>query len=223
MPTFRAAAVAALCLSGTAFADLDLAWKGMVDKEAIRYSFDEAFAWDAAARDRTQFAFAGTLGFQDSDLVLLCIELQQDVTQDLVAYSATSFEAPGGDFERSLILSSLFTNYYDDTVASRSASMAAAFAMMTWEIMSENFDGDADVMIDRIDPSLGAVQFGEYSEAAGIQFAIMRDSLFIADDSSNLITYRNDQYQDFVGQVPAPGAAALLGLAGIMGRRRRRD
>ena len=223
MQTFRAAAIAALCLSGPAMADLDLAWKGMVSKESIRYSFDEAYTWDSAARDRTQFAFAGTLGFEGSDLALLCIELQQDVTTDLVAYSMTPFEAPSADFQRSLILSSLVTNHYDEVVESGSGSMAAAFAMMTWEIMSENFDGGAEVIIDRIDPSMGAVQFGEYSEDAGAHFSTMKNSLVVADDSSNLITYRNDQYQDFVGQVPSPGAIALFGLASIMGGRRRRN
>lgn len=223
MQTFRAAAIAALCLSGSATADLDLAWKGMVDKESIRYSFDQTYSWDSAARDRTQFAFAGTLGFDGTDLALLCIELEQDVTEELVAYSMTPFEAPGGDFQRSLILSSLFTNHYDEVVESGSGSMAAAFAMMTWEIMSENFDGGAEVIIDRIDPSMGAVQFGEYSEDAGAHFSTMKNSLVVADDSSNLITYRNDQYQDFVGQVPSPGAIALFGLASIMGGRRRRN
>ena len=119
-------------------------------------------------------------------------------------------------------LSSLFSQYYDAMIVSESKAMAAAFAMLTWEIMSENFSGGPELMIDEIDVNRGAVQFEDFSIEAGDLFDQMQSTLEVAADSSNLITYRNDAYQDFVGLVPSPGALALLAAAGVMGHRRRR-
>ena len=202
--------------------DLDLAWDGMTAFEAVDYTYDDSFSWDSAARDRNRFAFAGTLGFVDSPLKLLCIELQQDVTRDSVSYGTEAFDPLGPDFGRSRILSSLFAQYYDPMVASGDNAWAAAFAMMTWEIVSENFSSDA-AALNEIDLNRGAVQFDGFSAEADDLFAQMLSTLEIAADSDNLITYRNDTYQDFVGQVPAPGAIALLAISGVAIPRRRRS
>lgn len=222
MQATPAAALAALCVSGMAQGELDLAWDGMTAFEAIDYTYDDSFSWDSAARDRNRFAFAGTLGFADSPLKLLCIELQQDVTRDEVPYAKAAFDPLGPDFGRSRMLSSLFAQYYDPMVASDDNAWAAAFAMMTWEIMSENFSSDT-AALGEIDVNRGAVQFEGFSSEAGDLFDQMLSTLEIAPDSSNLITYRNDTYQDFVGQVPAPGAIALLAISGLAIPRRRRD
>ena len=223
MQVAPATAMAVLCVSGTALGELDLAWDGMTSFETVDYTYNDTFAWDSAARERNKFAFAGTLGFADSPLELLCIELQQDVTRDSVAYTTSPFDPSGPDYGRSRVLSSLFAQYYDPMVTSDDRAWAAAFAMMTWEIMSENFDSTPEEMIDRIDLDRGAVQFESYSSEALDYFDQMLSTLGVANDSSNLITYRNDDYQDFVGQVPAPGALALLAVSGLAVPRRRRS
>ena len=70
----------------------------------------------------------------------------------------------------------------------------------------------------------GAVQFGETSTAAQARFDEMKQTLVALDDTSSLTIYANDNYQNFVGynRVPAPGAVALLAIAGFAGMSRRR-
>ncbi len=220
--TFACAAAVA-CLSGVASAEYDLAWDGMIAHEAIHYSLDTSVSWDAEARERNRFAFAGLLGFNGGDYKLFCIELQQTVTHDAVTYEVGPFDSSNVDLDnRTRVLSTLFTNYYDDVVATASDSMAAAFAMITWEIMTEQFSGDAQDILSQISLELGAVQFGDYSAEAGTIASEMIYNLGVAADSSNLLQYSNPTHQDFVGQVPAPGALALLGVASVISRRRRR-
>ncbi len=222
MQAIPAAALAVLCLSGTALGDLELTWERMAAHEAVHYTYNDSFSWDSDARARNQFAFAGTLTFADSPLKLLCIELQQTVIRDPVLYETGAFDPLGPEFGRSRILSSLFAQYYDSMVASDSNAWAAAFAMMTWEIMSENFSSDS-AALSEIDLDRGAVQFDGFSAEADGFFAQMLSNLEIAAESDNLVTYRNDSYQDFVGQVPSPGALSLLVLSGLATSRRRRD
>ncbi len=218
-----ACATAVACLSGVASAEYDLAWDGMIAHEAIHYSLDTSVSWDAEARERNRFAFAGLLGFNGGDHKLFCIELQQTVTHDAVTYEVGPFDSSNVDLDnRTRVLSTLFTNYYDTVVATPSSSMAAAFAMVTWEIMTEQFSGGAQDILSQISLDLGAVQFGDYSIEAGAIANEMIYNLGVAADSSNLVRYSNPAYQDFVGQVPAPGAVALLGIAGLVSRGRRR-
>lgn len=223
MSAIRFTVPAVLSLVSVAHAGLDLQWDGMLAKEQVYYTNDDSFSWNAAERERSQFAFAGILEVNGGDLNLVCIELEQEATQASVPYTTSPFNPGDDDYERSLLLASLFSNSFDAVIDSGSSAMAAAFAMMTWEIMSENFDGGPEEMIDQVDIELGAVQFGDYSVAALEFFNGFKDDLFVATDSSNLITYRNDEYQDFAGQVPAPGALGLLLTSSLICRGRRRS
>ena len=218
-----AAAVVA-CLAPVAFADLDLTWDGMAAHENIHYSLDMSVNWDAEARPRNSFAFAGLLSFNDGGLEVFCIELEQAVSQDATAsYTVGPFDAGDPGLQSRLtVLASLFDGYYDEVVTTRDDATAAAFAMWTWEIMSEQFTG-TDI-VSELDLELGAAQFGDYSADAAGTAAAMKDYLASnpVGDASGLLRYSNDSFQDFVG-VPAPGALALLGIAGgLAGHRRRR-
>ena len=227
MSAIRFTVPAVLALVSVAHADLDLQWDGMLASEQLYYSnvsSDASISWDSAARERNKFAFAGILEMNGGALNLVCIELAQNATQDSVPYTTSPFDPDSDDYGRSQVLASLFINSYDAVVSSGSSAMAAAFAMMTWEIMTENFSGaDPIVILDQVNLGLGAVQFGDYSDEAGAIFDEMKAALYVADDSSNLITYRNDQHQDFAGQVPAPGALALLFTSSLFCRGRRRS
>ena len=85
--------------------------------------------------------FAGELGFNNGELGLFCIELLAPVSAGAEDYELTQFGTEGTIADRGLILASLFEQYYDDGFANRSD--AAAFAMLTWEIMSETYDSDS--------------------------------------------------------------------------------
>jgi MYXO-CTERM domain-containing protein len=217
-------ATAVACLPAVAVAEYDLAWDGMIAHEAIHYSLDNSASWDAEARARNSFAFAGLLGFNDGALKLFCIELQQQVTHDAIPYEVGPFDSSDVDLDnRTRVLASLFDNWYENVVTTESDAMAAAFAMVTWEIMTERFSGDANDILMQVDLDRGAAQFGDYSiEASAIADEMMLQ-LFVASDSSSLLRYSSSTHQDFVGQVPAPVAVALLGVAGVIGRRRRRN
>ena len=222
MSLIRLTAPAVLCLASVAHADFDLQWDGMLAQEQVFYSVDASVSWDSAARERNQFAFAGILEMNGGDFNLVCIELAQEATSESVPYAKSPFEIGDADYGRSLVLSSLFSTSFDDVILSGSAAKAAAFAMLTWEIMTENFDGGPESIKDEVDLELGAVQFGDYSDEAAVEFESMRSQLTVATDSSNLITYRNADHQDFAGQVPGPGALGLFAASAILGRRRRR-
>lgn len=218
-----AAAVVA-CLAPVAFADLDLDWDGMAAHESILYSFDSSATWDAAERTRDAFAFAGLLSFNEGAVEVFCIELEVPVSQNAPAtYTVGPFDAGDADLQSRLaVLASLFDGYYDQVVTTRDDATAAAFAMLTWEIMSEQFTG-ADI-VSEMSLDLGAAQFGEYSGDAALAAADMQSYLSSnpSADASGLLRYSNDSFQDFVG-VPAPGALALLGVAGgVLSTRRRR-
>ncbi len=218
-----ACATSVACLPAVTMAGFELAWDGMIAHESIHYSLNDAVSWDADERARNSFAFAGLLGFNDGDFKLFCIELQQQVTHDPIPYEVGPFDSSDVDLDaRTRVLSSLFANWYDNVLSTESDSMAAAFAMVTWEIMTENFSGDANDILSQTDLSRGAAQFGDYSiEASAFADEMIMD-LYVATDSSTLLRYSSDTHQDFVGRVPAPGAVALLGLAGAMARGRRR-
>ena len=219
-------AIATSVVLGTsplAAADISLFFDGMNSHEAVYYSFEQGAAIDSESRDTNRLALAGELGFNGGELGLFCIELLEPVSDTAEDYELTGFGTEGTFADRGLILTSLFEQFYDDGFANRSD--AAAFAMLTWEIMSETYDADSSLedVIAGFSLTQGAVQFGEYSDAARDRFELMKSSLFVAANSDPLTIHSNDDYQDFVGyNIPAPGALALIAVAGIAGRPRRR-
>lgn len=213
-------------LASAAQGEVSLTFDGMNAHQAVRYNFQENAAIDAPTRVASRFALAGELGFNNRDLSLFCIELLEPVSDGTETYQLSSFSPGDPLFDRGRILASLFDQYYEEDGFS-SASNAAAFAMMTWEIMSETYDSSSslDEIISQFSMTEGAVQFGDTSTAAQDRFEQMRQTLVASDDTSALTIYQNDDYQNFVGyNIPAPGAIALLAIAGIAGSsRRRRD
>lgn len=216
------ASSAVLGLSAIVMGDVSLSFDGMVNHEAVYYDYDGSAPWDAPSRPTNRFAFAGDLGFNGGDYDLFCIQLLAPVSSDSETYQVGGFDPSGELYGRSRILSSLFDQYYAELLLFGENSTAAAFAMMTWEIMTENIEGSLEDALMQFDLTEGAVQFGDYSEAAGEKFAEMKSTLTVAANSDNLLVYSNDEYQNFVGYVPAPGAFALLAIAGLAGKRRRR-
>ena len=209
--------------SSLAAADTSLFFDGMTSYEAVYYTYDADAAIDSESRNPNRLAFAGELGFNNGELGLFCIELLAPVSAGAEDYELTQFGTEGTIADRGLILASLFEQYYDDGFANRSD--AAAFAMLTWEIMSETYDPDSSLedVINGFSLTRGAVQFGEYSDAAQDRFDLMKSTLAVATSSDSLTIYSNDEYQNFVGyNIPAPGAIALVAIAGFAGRPRRR-
>ena len=214
-------------LASFASAEVSLFFEGMSSHESILYNYVDGVAIDAPGRTPNRYAKAGELRFSSDigQLNLFCIELIEPVSSQSETYTLESFTPENPLYERGQILASLFDQYYQED-GFASSSDAAAFAMMTWEIMSETYSSSSTPaeIISQFSATEGAVQFGNTSTAAQVKFDEMKQTLVALDDTSALTIYANDNYQNFVGYnpIPAPGAVALLAIAGIAGMSRRR-
>lgn len=102
------------------------------------------------------------------------------------------------------------------------ADLAAAFQIAVWEITMD-FDGTAGSI------NTGAGTFKGNSLSAAIQgnlTALFAAAANLSGAQSTVLGIGNSTYQDQLLDVstfiPAPGAVALLGLAGLVGARRRK-
>ena len=110
-----------------------------------------------------------------------------------------------------------------NTALGSQAASTAAFCALAWEIIHENLaTSDADVARSRIALDSGAFRAALTGEAA-VVFAEMVSAL--GSDGgyrmANAEGWTSPTAQDQFRLVPAPGALALIGLAGLAGRRRR--
>lgn len=211
---------AALC-SGHASGEVILEYSGMAAYEAMHYTFvdDAAVEWNAETRTANHFGFAGRILFNNGEVDGFCIELAQEVSSGSELYEVQALRDWGTGGSSAVMLSSLFDQYYDEVVASDSNAMAAAFQVMVWELTHENFT-DGIVSQAQISLELGAAQFADLSSAATAFFGEMRESLNYNDDLSGINIFLNESYQDYIN-VPSPSVVVVLGLGGLIRRRRR--
>lgn len=214
--------VLGLFVTGSAHAELDLAFDGMHLHERVTRSYVIGDAWDAPHREGGIGTMSGVLSFNGGDLLTLCIELKQPASSNYAQYESLSFsEFDSQIFDRSRVLSSLFDRYWDQVISSNSGAMASAFAMMTWEIMLEGFSFTPGDMLEQVSIDKGAVQFSDVSATALMHYSQMVDSLYYASSSDNLLAYTHPHLQDQVNMIPSTSVLALFGLAGMKRRRRR--
>lgn len=165
-----------------------------------------------------------------------CAQLYQGVTAGSVyAFDVVELEqapqsppAPGAmGVAKAALLRDAMSRYLDSTgrvaaTVGTSDAASAAFCALAWEIIHENVSTtDAEIAKARLSLSTGAFRASLTGEAASI-FSAMVENLgvggyrYVAAEGWNSPTAQ-DQFR----LVPAPGALALLGLAGIASRRRR--
>ena len=165
-----------------------------------------------------------------------CAQLYQGVTAGSVyAFDVVELEqapqsppAPGAmGVAKATLLRDAMSRYLDSAgrVASTLGSPdagSAAFCALAWEIIHENVSTtDAEVAKARLSLSTGAFRANLTGESSAI-FSMMVENLgvggyrYVAAEGWNSPTAQ-DQFR----LVPAPGALALLGLAGVAARRRR--
>ncbi|MCH2161780.1 MAG: hypothetical protein MK085_07890, partial [Phycisphaerales bacterium] len=205
-----------------ASAEITISFDGMHMHERVVRNYESTATWNAPKRLGGQVTPSGILSFNDGDYHTFCIELKQPATSNPISYELESFsDMPGPVYQRSLILSSLFEQYYDQLLAGESRALAAAFSMLTWEIMLEGFTFIPGSVFDQINIDTGAVQFSDVSEEAGSYYREMAEQLYIAESSENIMALTNPDFQDQVVWIPSPAAAALACLLGLVRRRRR--
>jgi hypothetical protein len=213
-----------------ATAEIDLAWTNMGPSDYINYSFDNGYNWDSAFRTTNTYGFLGLYEFNDGEYEGYCYDLDAPVSHDPMPYNVLSWTDLSTETQdRARFLSSLYDQWYDLVNTTQDSDMGTALALVTNEIMEENYDfipGTwylADVQAQS-STAEGAVQFSDYTVETGDYYTAMLNSLDFGTDAmlDNLVFYESTgNMQDFVGMVPAPSVLALAGIAGLSRRRRR--
>jgi MYXO-CTERM domain-containing protein len=128
------------------------------------------------------------------------------------------------------IMRDLFSRWADpvtgtivpEGMSSATNAKAAAFAILIWEISHENFTGlDENAVKSQMSLTMGALRVNTSADVQG-WYDTMYASLGVGGwQFSTIEGLVNSASQDQV-RVPAPGVLALLGLAGVTARRRRK-
>lgn len=141
-------------------------------------------------------------------------------TLNAEVYSLGGSTTTGGvffDLTRTDRLERLWGTFFDDTMTNTDATYSAAFQVAVWKIAFENTPGDLDLF--------DSAQDMYFSSATAIS-NLAQSWLDVINagggTSVELALIKSANKQDLITVVPAPGALALLGLAGFVSRRRRR-
>ena len=210
---------------------VDLAWTGLSQARLVTWGYDASQSWDYSVEVSDGPGWLGRYLFNDGDYSGYCYDLDAPVSSDPVSYEVLNWTELGSEAQdRARFLASLYDQWYLNVQETGDADMGAALAFLTNEIMEENYDFIPgtwileDVQLQS-STTMGGVQFSGFSEDAEEHYQAMLASLDFGTDAmlDALVFYQSTsgEWQDFVGYVPAPSALALLGLAGLAGRRRR--
>ncbi len=226
----------AVAMTPAAVAEIDLAWTGNGPFQLVDWSYDAAVSWDSPSNPNKNPGILGLYQFNDGQYEGYCWDLDAPVSETPTPYEIFTAADYNEETEaRFSFLASLYDQWYEEVknVASTDFTagyqMGAALAFLTNEIMEENYDfipGTfylTDVQAQS-STETGAIQFGDFSPEVQVYYDAMLASLDFGTQEmiDGLVIYESvDGFQDFVGYVPAPSALALLGLAGLAGRRRR--
>lgn len=205
-------------------------------------SYNPSTQWDQAGSGPFYSVKAFDHHWQDTgsgaQFIGWCIQLYQGITVgNSYTFNCVALElapqappAPGpmGVLQANL-MRDLFSRWIDNTgtVAAEGTlaatnAKAAAFAIAIWEITHENFTGgDLDTLKTQMSLTNGAFRANLSADVAGWYntiYASMGSGGWQTTFVEGLV---NSTAQD-QARIPAPGAFALLGLAGLVGSRRRK-
>jgi hypothetical protein len=217
-------------LASTAMAEVDLSYTGLGPTSGAKWSYDGSVNWDGPSRTGS-FGYLGVIEFNGGDIEGYCYDLDAPVSADAQSFNVLSWtDLNSEDQLRASLLADLYNDWYFDVLVTGDNDMATALAFLTNEIMEENFDlipGTfylTDIQAQSSNAT-GAVQFSDFEAGVQAFYDIMLAELDFGTNSmlDGLVFYESTdgEWQDIVSYVPAPSALALLGVAGLAGRRRR--
>ncbi len=245
MPSFSSAVLAtglAAAVAGAASASFSATYLGAGVGRFQKVSYNSTLSWNQSGSDPFYYVRAYDHHWQEdtgAQYTSWCIQLYQGiVVGDTYSFECVAPEnapqappepGPMGTIKANL-MRDLFARWGD--VASGSVqpganpsdteAKAAAFALLIWEISHENFTGlDANAFKSEMSLATGAFRADattDVSNWASVMLSSLGTGGWMTSDLQGLIS---DTAQDQIRLVPAPGVLALLGVAGIVGRRRR--
>ena len=221
----------AVAMTPAAVAEIDLTYTGLGPTQWSDYSYDPAVLWDSGNRPADGAGFLGLIEFNGGDIAGYCYDIDAPVSDMAQSFNALTYADLSQDQQlRASILADLYDEWYFAAISTGDSSMATALAFLTNELMEENYDlipGTFYVtdIRDQSSSMLGAIQAGGFDEATEAFIIAMTADLDFGTQAmlDGLVFYESvtGEWQDIVSYVPAPSAMALLGLAGLAGRRRR--
>ncbi len=161
----------------------------------------------------------------DGPLTVFCSDLYQTVSGSWLSYEIVPVEflpttSPMGMAKAEAIRQLYAYAGGSQLLGSTSDDFAAAFQLAIWEIVTD-FDGISGGT--SLDFTNGLFQASSLTAQIEADAASLFAAIGYQDISgTQLEGLSNDGAQDYIRYVPAPGAVALLGLAGLVGARRRR-
>lgn len=229
----------AIALATTsAHAGFAATYVGYGNFQTHRVGYSTALAWDSSA-SVTLFNLKlaeHKWDLNGSTVYTWCAQLYQGVTAGSVyTYETVALEnapqtppAPGPmGAAKAALLRDAMARFLDadgrvNASVGSAAAGSAAFCALAWEIIHENLNtNDASVAKARISLATGAFRADLLGESS-IIFANMVSQLgYGGFQTVNAEGWNSPTAQDQFRMVPAPGAIALIGLAGLTARRRR--
>lgn len=230
------AAVGLTTMSASASITASYVGYGSFQTHGVGYSSD--LAWDASSTvtmfnlklAEHQWDIGGSTVYSWCAQVFQGITAGSTYTFDVVALEfapqAPPSPGPMGVAKATLLRDAMARFLGSDgrviaTVGNHAAG-SAAFCALAWEIIHENVSTtDVEIAKARLSLATGAFRANLTGEAASI-YSAMVGSLGVGGYSSVAAEgWNSPTAQDQFRVVPAPGALALLGLAGLAARRRR--
>lgn len=218
-------AAGALALAGAAHADfVDVAYTGYGAGQNVTVT-STVFNGDVIAAQLFTTLTNSTGGPDYPNLngnwILYCVELPQTVNGASTTYEAVSPELVPFSGPMGLVRASAIADLYAFANGAQYANdndYAAAFQVAIWELSLDYAGGPAS----GADTTFGNFQVSGLTAGAQVYL----NALMGAVGNTNgawIAGLRNDTWQDYIIEIPTPGALALLGLAGLTtGARRRR-
>jgi MYXO-CTERM domain-containing protein len=157
----------------------------------------------------------GGSGYLDGNHIAFCADVYQTVNAgpdpyEIVSVSALPSNAPMGAAAASGVV-----DLYAFAAGSQygtDADLACAFQLAMWEVINDY--GSLDI-------NTGNFQATGMTGATAAYLNLLLAAVG-TNGSASLLGLTNLDLQDMIIEVPAPGAIALFGLAGLVGRRKRR-